>query len=680
MDELDPTQPWQINEADERNEERYLWPEEWGNTATMGSVYAPEVDPSSMTPEEVLKSFWGYDSFRAQQREIITSILEGHDTLGLLPTGGGKSITFQVPGLMLPGITLVITPLISLMKDQVDHLIHRGIKAAAIHSGMSRPRIRQTLENCIYGRYKFLYVSPERLSSPDFLNRLDELEVSLLVVDECHCVCQWGYDFRPSYLNIITLRDLLPPTPILALTATATPEVATDICRRLGFAEGYRTFKTSFFRSNLSYSIRFAENKERMMLHILSRVPGTCIVYCRSRELCKTTAQTINHNGITATYFHAGLTPKERELRQNSWMRGEVRVMVATNAFGMGIDKPDVRLVLHIAMPNSLEEYFQEAGRAGRDGHKAYAVIITGRYDVPTLRRRYQDAFPDREYIYQVYDSMCNYLGIGEGEGFQRSYVFDPERFIINFRMHPIQTMSAIDIMQVAGWLDYHRDDSHSRLMILYTREELYAEHVGHDDLFRALLRLYTGLFADYVFIEETDIAQHLGSTAEEVYDMLTRLTHMGVLHYIPQAHTPRVYFHIRREDTRYLNLPRYAYELRRDRLGERLRYSINYIQSNDVCRSRLLLNYFGEMPERSCGMCDVCLQRDAEGLRRYIVVDTERIVRALLQTDGQKSIPIERVLMALPFKQDESLLALRYISETKGFYSINGGDIIPQD
>ncbi|MDO4707496.1 MAG: ATP-dependent DNA helicase RecQ [Porphyromonadaceae bacterium] len=663
---------------EESNEERLLWPETWANRVEKALATPPTLPPTEgLTPKEVLRLIWGYDSFRSKQQEIIDSVLAKQDTLGLLPTGGGKSLTFQIPGLILPGLTLVVTPLISLMKDQVDHLHRRGIKAAAIHSGMGGERIRQTLENCIFGRYKFLYVSPERLSSPTFLSRLEELKVNLIVVDECHCICQWGYDFRPSYLNIITLRNLLPSVPVLALTATATPEVAREITRTLGFGTGHRVFQNSFFRPNLSYSLRRTEDREQMLLHILSHVPGSAIVYCRSRDRCELIAQYLVQNGITAAHFHAGLTHTEREMRQNRWMSDEVRVMVATNAFGMGIDKPNVRLVMHINMPNSLEEYFQEAGRAGRDGSKAYAVMITSQDDITTLKRRLADSFPEKEYIYKVYNSMCNYLGIGEGEGYQRSYDFDIEQFVRTFKMRPVQTTSAIDIMQVAGWLDYHRDDTRSRLMILYTREELYGEHVGHDALFRILLRLYTGLFANYIFISETDIALQMGLEADDVYAMLSYLSHQGIVHYIPKKQIPRIYFHIRREDTDHLRLPSSAYEERKDRLEERISSSIAYLQTDNVCRSSMLLSYFGEQATSSCGMCDVCLKRTPQGLKQFIVEDTHIKVLDLLKKSERGYIKVADLVHSLSFIPEDTILALRYCAQAHEQYRLDGEYIL---
>lgn len=675
-----------VDAEGEQDEERFAWPE---NLIPDVPSFAPrrlaegERPDGELSAEEILERYWGYTSFRPLQREIVGSVLEGHDTLGLLPTGGGKSICFQVPGLMLEGITLVITPLISLMKDQVDHLRARGIKAAAIHSGMHTMRIQQTIDNCIYGRYKFLYVSPERLASRRFRTQLEELNVSLLVIDECHCICQWGYDFRPSYLNILDLGELLPDAPRLALTATATPEVVDDVKRILGFGKDSKTFRNSFYRPNLSYSIRRSEEKEQMMLHILDRVPGSAIIYCRNRALCKQVSDFLNASGINATYFHAGLTHTEREMRQNRWMRSEVRVMVATNAFGMGIDKPDVRVVIHLMMPSSLEEYFQEAGRAGRDGERSYAVVIVGQSDAQRLEKRLEDTFPEIEYIREVYDTLCNYLGIGEGEGYGHSYDFEYDHFVRVAHLRPIETRSAIEIMALSGWLDYYEDDARSRMVFAYTRDALYQPEVGHDQLLRGILRLYTGLFSDYVFINEQDIALVTGYTAEEVYGMLTHLDRMGVLHYIPRKNIPRIVFRIRREDSNLLHLPREAYHNRLERMTERIESTIRYISDQTTCRSRLLVSYFGEQSNVSCGMCDVCLERVDQGLRHYIVEDTERTIITLLaeRPTGASPVTLAQLCQRLPYSVDDVITAIRYLlaEVPERSWSLVGNLIVPE-
>lgn len=440
--------------------------EEEGFLPPMPEEVSNEIEaPSLHTPEEVLLHYWGYPSFRPVQLPIIESVLAGKDTLGLLPTGGGKSITFQVPGLLLPGLTLVVTPLIALMRDQVMGLRQKGIKATAVHAGMTREQIITTLDNCIYGRYKFLYVSPERLGSELFLSRLHALRVNLLVVDECHCISQWGYDFRPAYLSIADIREALPDVPVLALTATATRPVIDDIQRILRFPEP-NVLRKSFFRPNLSYSIRRTADKETMLLHILSRVDGSAVVYCRNRDKARDLARFLGENGFSADFYHAGLNHVTREIRQKSWMEGETRIIVCTNAFGMGIDKPDVRLVLHMEMPSSPEEYFQEAGRAGRDGERAYAVLLAGEDDIFNLKRRVSNEFPPREYIATVYNRICNYLQIGEGEGFERSFDFDIDAFCRNFRMFPTQVLAAIRILDVAGIWEYREEKTDRKSVV----------------------------------------------------------------------------------------------------------------------------------------------------------------------------------------------------------------------
>lgn len=654
------------------------WSDEWGEKPQSAPLCLPAKDgkrDSERSPEEVLRRYWGYESFRPLQRDIVQSALDGCDTMALLPTGGGKSVCFQVPGLMRQGITLVVTPLISLMKDQVDHLRARGIKAATVHSGMTSDRIRQTMDNCLYGNYKFLYISPERLGSERFRQQISELNIGLLVIDECHCICQWGYDFRPSYLGILSLREYIPNVPLMALTATATPEVVLDIKRILNLGESARFYYKSFYRENLSYSIRYCNDKEAMIKHILTRVDGSAIIYCRRRELCREIARFVQKDlGISATYFHAGLTYTEREIRQERWMRGEYRVMVATNAFGMGIDKPDVRLVIHYMMPSSLEEYFQEAGRAGRDGQLSYAVAIVAQSDERLLHKRYQDAFPSKEYIMHTYDMLCNYFAVGEGEGKDRSYDFDIDHFVRTCRMRPSQTKPALEIMALSGFLEYKEDDASSRVKILYNREDLYGEYVGHDRLLRALLRRYTGLFSDYVFVSETDLSLLTGFTNEEVYGMLTALSNKGVLHYIPKKNIPRIVFRIRREDTRYLQLKRSAYEERKERMQERIESVINYIRRKDTCRSRMLVEYFGEQTELTCGKCDVCLQRVPQGLQE-VVVEACRSYLISCREQGEKSIPLHQIRWSLPYEHEDVITAVQYLAveEMRGSIELVG-------
>lgn len=566
---------------------------------------------SSLTPYEVLKKYWGFDDFRPKQLEIIESVLAGRDTLGLLPTGGGKSMTFQIPGLILPGLTIVVTPLIALMKDQVDHLHAKGIKAKAIHSGMARFQIVAALEACMWGGIKFLYLSPERLSSPLFQSVLPHLEVSMIVVDECHCISQWGYDFRPSYLQIAGLREAVPEAPVLALTATATPQVAADVMERLSFAEPY-LIQRSFVRENLTYVVRKTDDKLGTMLHIFSRIPGSAIVYCRNRKRTQELAEALCANGVSADYFHAGLPHAERNVKQERWMANEIRVMVATNAFGMGIDKAEVHCVIHCYMPSSLEEYFQEAGRAGRDGKQAYAVVLVGSYDEQIIRRRVQDEFPPKDFIWQVYEQVNDTLGIGQGEGLGCGYDFDVEQFIIHAHSHPLRTLSAIRILDMARvWRYTDGEERHSRVMMRRTKDELYQSgdiYPAEEQLLNMLLRTYPGLFTQYVFIEEEQLAIDTQFTLDEVFLLLKALAAKRVLSFIPRTSIPHLYFLTRREEGRSLIIPQEVYEKRREKMEERVKAVLNYIKQNHECRSQTLVRYFGETDSPPCGRCDACL------------------------------------------------------------------------
>ncbi len=688
QDNIDELENLDFSEEDrgEQNEELHHWEEDYLSEDTTEEIQTLDEESTfsineTTSPEAVLKHYWGYEHFRPLQREIIGSILKGQDTLALLPTGGGKSICFQVPALLSEGISIVVTPLISLMKDQVDNLRKRGIKAMAIHSGMKSRQINQAIDNCIFGRYKLLYISPERLGTKAFQENLQKLKVGMLVIDECHCICQWGYDFRPSYLNIKELRELLPKVPILALTATATPDVVLDIQEQLAFGENAQVFQQSFYRANLSYSIRRTPEKEAMMLHILNRVAGSGIIYCRSRKLCGEIAKFLRNNGISASAFHAGLSHTEREMRQNRWINDEVRIMVATNAFGMGIDKPDVRIVIHLSLPSSLEEYFQEAGRAGRDGEQSYAVLLNSDKDASTLKRRFTDSFPKKDYIHKTYNALCDYLSIGLGEGFQRSYDFEIEPFIWRFHLHPIQTRHAINIMETASWLSYKEEDTRSRLKFVYTREELYQEHVGYDELLRAILRIYSGLFADYVFIQEEVIANLLNYSQEDIYAMLIDLDRRGVLHYIPRKNIPRILFHIRRENVKHLTLPPSAYEERKERMRERINAGINYILEHKVCRSQLLLAYFGEKSDKKCGMCDVCLRRKELGLQQYIIDETEEVILKLIDLDAREEeqiLKVEAICEQLPYAPTDIIEAIRYLANERRLYQLSGNLILP--
>ena len=565
--------------------------------------------------QEILKQYWGYDSFRDLQEEIITSIGEGKDTLGLMPTGGGKSITFQVPALAQEGICIVITPLIALMKDQVQNLRKREIKALAIYSGMTRQEILTALENCIFGNYKFLYISPERLDTEIFRTKLRSMKVSMITVDESHCISQWGYDFRPAYLKIAEIRELLPEVPVLALTATATPEVVTDIQARLKFREG-NVFRMSFERKNLAYIVRKTDNKTKEIPYILQRISGSAIIYVRNRRRTKEITELLMNEGITADFYHAGLDNAVKDLRQKRWQSGEVRVMVATNAFGMGIDKPDVRIVLHLDLPDSPEAYFQEAGRAGRDGEKAYAVILYSKSDKTTLHKRVVDTFPDKEYILNVYEHLQYYYQMAMGDGFQCIREFNLEEFCRKFKYFPVPVDSALKILTQAGYLEYtDEQDNSSRILFTIRRDELYKlREMGKEAeaLIQSILRSYTGVFTDYAYISEESLAICTGLTRQQIYNILVTLTKRRIVDYIPRKKTPYIIYTRERLELRFLHIPPSVYEERKARYEARIKAMEEYVTTENICRSRMLLRYFGEKNEHNCGQCDVCLSKRA--------------------------------------------------------------------
>ena len=564
---------------------------------------------------EILKQYWGYDSFRGIQEEIIKSIGEERDTLGLMPTGGGKSITFQVPALAKDGLCIVITPLIALMKDQVQNLRQRGIKAVAIYSGMTRQEILIALENCIFGNYKFLYISPERLDTDIFKQKLRAMKVNMITVDESHCISQWGYDFRPAYLKIADIRELLPGVPLLALTATATPDVVQDIQSRLKFREK-NVFRMSFERKNLAYIVRKTDNKTAELLHILRRMPGSAIIYVRSRRRTKETTELLTHEGITADFYHAGLDNAVKDIRQKRWQDGECRVMVATNAFGMGIDKPDVRLVIHLDLPDSPEAYFQEAGRAGRDGEKAYAVILYSKSDKVTLHKRIPDTFPDKDYIKKVYEHLQYYYQMAMGDGLGCTKEFNLEEFCRKFKHFPVPADSALKILTQAGYIEYtDEQDNASRIIFTIRRDELYKlREMGNETeaLVQTILRSYTGLFTDYAYISETALSLRTGLTRQQIYNVLMSLSKRRIIDYIPRKKTPYIIYTRERVELNHLHISPAVYEERKERYEARIRAMVDYVTSETACRSRMLLRYFGEKNENNCGQCDVCLSGHA--------------------------------------------------------------------
>ena len=560
---------------------------------------------------DILHKYWGYPDFRGIQREIIESIGTGKDTLGLMPTGGGKSLTFQVPALAQEGVCIVITPLIALMKDQVEHLRHKGITAAAIYSGMSRDAIVTTLENCIFGGVKLLYISPERISSDLFQIKLKHMKVSFITVDEAHCISQWGYDFRPSYLQIAVIRKLVPNVPILALTATATPDVIDDIQERLGFTEK-NVFRMSFERKNLVYVVRQAEDKEAEMVHILQSIPKTAIVYCRSRKRTKEIAQQLMQYGISATWYHAGLEPAVKDQRQSEWQHDKVRVMVATNAFGMGIDKADVRVVVHMDCPSSLEAYFQEAGRAGRDGQKAYAVLLYNGHDNRTLQKRVEDTFPPKEYVQQVYEHLAYFYQIGVNSGEGCMFEFPIDKFCATFKHFPIRANAALILLQRAGYIDYEPNpDNNARVRFLLRRDDLYrldSLSEKENDVVISLLRNYGGLFTDYGYVDESYIAQEAGLDRNQTYMVLVNLSKKRIIDFIPRKSIPLISYKRDRVDGSNVILDKSVYEERKEQFQKSINSVINYAQNDRVCRSRQLLYYFGEKKSVDCEQCDVCL------------------------------------------------------------------------
>lgn len=586
-----------------------------------------------MSYHDILKQYWGYDVFRGIQEEIITSIGEGKDTLGLMPTGGGKSIAFQVPALAREGLCLVITPLIALMKDQVQNLKKRGIKAIAIYSGMTRKEIVIALENCIFGDFKFLYISPERLDTEIFRTKLQRMKISMITVDESHCISQWGYDFRPAYLKIAEIRELLPGIPVLALTATATPEVVEDIQLRLHFKQP-NVFGMSFERKNLAYVVRKTENKTGELLHILQQISGSTIIYVRNRRRTKEIAELLTNEGITADFYHAGLDDATKDIRQQRWQSGESRVIVATNAFGMGIDKPDVRIVVHLDLPDSIEAYFQEAGRAGRDGEKAYAIILYAKSDKTTLHKRIPDTFPEKEYVIQLYEHLQYYyqMAMGDGQGCIRE--FNLEDFCRKFKYFPVQADSALKILTQAGYIEYTSEqDNASRLLFTIRRDELYKLHGMGDDtdqLIQILLRSYTGLFTEYTYINEASLAVRSSLTHSQVYDILIRLSKLHIIDYIPRKKTPYILYTRERVDIEQLHLSPDVYEKRKERYESRIQAIIDYVTTDTICRSRMLLRYFGEKNEHNCGQCDACInQRKAIGTGEHL--NQEEISKKIL-------------------------------------------------
>ncbi|MDY5813466.1 MAG: ATP-dependent DNA helicase RecQ [Bacteroides sp.] len=623
---------------------------------------------------DILKQYWGYDSFRPLQEDIISSIAQGKDTLGLMPTGGGKSITFQVPALAVEGVCVVVTPLIALMKDQVSNLRKRGIKATAIYSGMNRAEVVTALENCIFGDYKLLYISPERLDSEIFQKKLVKMPLSFITVDESHCISQWGYDFRPAYLKIADIRTLVPHVPVLALTATATPQVIKDIQEKLCFKQE-NVFQMSFERRNLAYLVRHTDNKPAELLKILNRVSGSAIVYVRNRRRAKETAEWLVKEGVTADFYHAGIDNAVKDLRQKRWQGDEVRVMVATNAFGMGIDKPDVRLVVHLDVPDSPESYFQEAGRAGRDGKKAFAVMLYAASDRTLLHKRVNDNFPEKEYIREVYEHLQYFFQMAMGDGLNCVKEFDLEQFCLRFKHFPIRVDSALKILSRAGYLEYTEEqDSSSRLRFLLRREDLYkigAMDADMEQLIQTLLRQYSGVFIDHTYISEQSLAVYTGLTVDRVYQMLKLLSRRRIIDYIPRKKIPYIIYTRERIDERFIQLAPEVYEERKQSFQTRIAAIENYVTTQHICRSRLLLNYFGERNEHNCGMCDVCL---SEKLSRTLNEEEyNRLAAQIVERIAKKPLTPASLAGSLQARKEDIAYVVRYLADTGSLILYDG-------
>ena len=623
----------------------------------------------------ILRQYWGYDDFRGIQRDIIESIGAGHDTLGLMPTGGGKSITFQVPALAMEGMCIVITPLIALMKDQVHHLRQLGIRAEAIYSGLQHDNILRILENCILGSTKLLYVSPERLDSSLFQTKLRHMRISFITVDEAHCISQWGYDFRPSYLEIANIRELLPDVPVLALTATATPQVVDDICDKLSRSSsptsitsttsftgstGFNIFRMSFERKNLSYLVKHSDDKHYDLIRLLEQVQGSAIVYVRSRRHAREISEHLTEAGLSATFYHAGLDHADKDQRQRNWQHDRVRIMVATNAFGMGIDKPDVRIVIHYDCPDSIEAYFQEAGRAGRDGQPAQAILLYNSSDNTKLQKRINDTYPPKDAIRQVYEHLAYYYQIATGDGYGVAHEFNIDEFCIRFRHFPIQVHSALQILERAGYIEYDEEaDNEARIKFLVGRDDLYRlEQVTpeEDKVIVCLLRNYGGLFADYGYIDESVVAQQAGITQPQCYDILKSLSQRHLISFIPRKQVPYIRYRQRREDAEHIVLPANIYEDRKEQYTQRILAMLKYAKTTDCCRSRMLLEYFGEKSTKDCGQCDICLDAQNKTVTKEGQRTAEEKLRALL-SDKQPHHITEILRLPLPTEEIDAAL-----------------------
>ena len=622
---------------------------------------------------DTLQEYWHYDSFRPMQREAIESILAGKDTLVLMPTGGGKSIIYQLPTLVSDGLCIVVTPLIALMKDQVDALRRRGISAVAVHSGLSSRQIDIALDNCIYGDVKFLYVAPERLSSEMFRLRVDRMNVTLLAVDEAHCISQWGYDFRPAYLRIKELRRFMPDTPVLALTASATPYVAKDIMKQLDFAEP-NILQSSFLRPNLSYSVRQTDDKEAQLMRIINNVPGCGIVYVRMRKTAEQVANYLIEQGESASFYHGGLPNAERAIRQDEWISGKARIMVATNAFGMGIDKRDVRFVIHYTMSDSLESYYQEAGRAGRDGNRSYAVILMASDDNNRIIDLFEKEFPDIPLIQSVYHELCSYLGVAIGDGKDASFVFNIFDFCRHIKQPIVVVHNIIKLLQLNGYMTLVEDCEHpARLMFMVTRDELYQVPMHsekEEEILRSILRLYTGVFSEFRPIDEMEIASQSRRAHEEVHEFLKRLWRANVIRYIPTNHDPLIFLDEERLPAKDVYISPATYSQRKALMLERFNHLLHYANEEVECRSRIIEQYFCDKVSEPCGICDNCLARKKREKSNSANYD-EQIV-SLLATEP---MTIKELVAQIKGNEQSIIEAVRQLTE-QGTISADGAKL----
>ena len=623
--------------------------------------------------EQILIKYWGYSKFRPLQEDIIRSVMAGKDTLALMPTGGGKSITFQVPSMTQDGICIVITPLIALMKDQVENLQRKNIKAIAIYSGMTKNEIDIALDNCIYGNIKFLYISPERINTELFKVRVKYMKVNLIAIDEAHCISEWGYDFRPSYLKIADLRDLVPDVPFLALTATATHKVVEDIQEKLKFKEK-NVLRKSFERKNLIYLVREVEDKKNYLIETLNKVRGSGIIYARNRKKTRETALMLQKEKISADYYHAGLKHEDRNTKQNNWKVGKTRVMVATNAFGMGIDKSDVRFVIHLDLPDSIESYFQEAGRAGRDEKNAYAVLLYNNSDKVKAEQRVDTNFPEIKEIRTIYQALGNFFRIAYGSGKNQSYDFIISDFAQKYNFSLLKIHSALKFLQREGYIEITDElYSSSKIHFLVGRDDLYKFQIANaqfDGFIKLILRAYTGLFSDYVNIDENSLSKRANINIENVYKYLNKLNNLGILNYIPKKNNPFIVFTEERLDDKSLHLSKENYNFRKKRFIERLNAVLHYASSNNKCRSQLLLSYFGESNPDRCGVCDVCTKRNELELSKY---EFDLILEDIKNNLGQQTLPLDQLVSKLSFNKDKSLKVIQWLIDNHKIIKASG-------